>query len=222
MSGEIFVCADDVVVVGEDSVNEVAAAAQLAAALGGPLLHPHPQLAAELGRLKPTRIHLVGDLDVVTPPMPRSYSTASAAQSTRPNSPSGSPTSSGFPPLPTPRPSSRPLGPSTPRIGWCSLRPPRHPPRFPPRAPSNRLRSSRAWPGPPMPRRSGSWMRPTLSPCSRPQAPAEPSEPVWSPTTRLTSWATPRWAPPSPAGRQRRSATWAPHLRPTPGSSPFS
>jgi hypothetical protein len=68
MSGEIFVCADDVVVVGEDDVNEVAAAAQLAAALGGPLLHPHPQLASELGRLKPIRIHLVGDVSVVTPP----------------------------------------------------------------------------------------------------------------------------------------------------------
>ncbi len=55
-------------VVGEDDVNEVAAAAQLAAALGGPLLHPHPQLAAELGRLKPARVHLVGEVDAVTPP----------------------------------------------------------------------------------------------------------------------------------------------------------
>jgi hypothetical protein len=68
LSGEIFVCADDVVVVGETDVNEVAAAAQLAAALGGPLLHPHPQLAAELGRLKAARVHLVGNLDVITPP----------------------------------------------------------------------------------------------------------------------------------------------------------
>ena len=68
MSGEIFVCAEDVVVVGETDVNEVAAAAQLAAAVGGPLLHPHPQLAAELGRLKPARVHLVGNVDVVTPP----------------------------------------------------------------------------------------------------------------------------------------------------------
>ncbi|HLF42625.1 MAG TPA: hypothetical protein VJA46_03735 [Acidimicrobiia bacterium] len=68
LSGEIFVCADDVVVVGEADINEVAAAAQLAAALGGPLLHPHPQLAAELGRLKPSRVHLVGDLEAVIPP----------------------------------------------------------------------------------------------------------------------------------------------------------
>jgi len=68
LSGEIFVCADDVVVVGESNVNEVATAAQLAAAVGGPLLHPHPQLAAELGRLKPTRIHLIGDLEMVAPP----------------------------------------------------------------------------------------------------------------------------------------------------------
>ena len=68
LAGEIFVCADDVVVVGETDINEVAAAAQLAAAVGGPLLHPHPQLAAELGRLKPARIHLIGDLEVVTPP----------------------------------------------------------------------------------------------------------------------------------------------------------
>ena len=67
LSGEIFVCANDVVVVGETDVNEVAAAAQLAAAVGGPLLHPHPQLAAELGRLKPARIHLIGALEVVTP-----------------------------------------------------------------------------------------------------------------------------------------------------------
>jgi len=68
LSGELFLCADDVVVVGEGDLNEVAAAAQLAAALGGPLLHPHPQLAAELGRLKPVRIHLIGAIDVVAPP----------------------------------------------------------------------------------------------------------------------------------------------------------
>ncbi|MGH8913165.1 MAG: hypothetical protein ACRDZM_01465 [Acidimicrobiia bacterium] len=68
LSGELFLCADDVVVVGESNLNEVAAAAQLAAALGGPLLHPHPRLAAELGRLKPHRVHLIGDIDVVTPP----------------------------------------------------------------------------------------------------------------------------------------------------------
>ena len=31
--------------VAENSLDEVAVAAQLAAALGGPLLHPHPGLA---------------------------------------------------------------------------------------------------------------------------------------------------------------------------------
>jgi hypothetical protein len=68
LSGELFLCAADVVVVGESDLNEVAAGAQLAASLGGPLLHPHPQLAAELGRLKPERIHLIGAIDVITPP----------------------------------------------------------------------------------------------------------------------------------------------------------
>ncbi len=68
LSGQLFVCADDVVVVGESDLNEVAAAAQLAAALGGPLLHPHPQLAAELGRLKPMRVHLLGAIETTTPP----------------------------------------------------------------------------------------------------------------------------------------------------------
>ncbi len=68
LSGEIFVCADSVVVVGEGDLNEVAAGAQLAAALGGPLLLPHPQLAAELGRLKPQRVYVLGEIDLVAPP----------------------------------------------------------------------------------------------------------------------------------------------------------
>ena len=67
LSGELFVCADDVVVVGPDDVNEVAVGAQLAAALGGPLLHPNPQLAAELGRLKPMRVHIIGAQEVDPP-----------------------------------------------------------------------------------------------------------------------------------------------------------
>ncbi len=67
LSGELFVCAEDIVVVGESNLNEVAAGAQLAAALGGPLFYPHPQLAAEIGRLKPRRIHLVGDVEVTAP-----------------------------------------------------------------------------------------------------------------------------------------------------------
>lgn len=68
LSSGLFRCAEEVVVVGETDLNEVATAAQLAAAVGGPLLHPHPQLAAELGRLKPLRVHLIGDVEVNTPP----------------------------------------------------------------------------------------------------------------------------------------------------------
>ena len=68
LSGELFICADDVVVVGEADLNELAAGAQLAAALGGPVLFPHARLAAEIGRLKPRRVHLVGEVDVITPP----------------------------------------------------------------------------------------------------------------------------------------------------------
>jgi hypothetical protein len=60
LSGEMFICADDVVVVAEGDLNQIAAAAQLAAAISGPLLFPEPRLAAELGRLKPQRVHLVG------------------------------------------------------------------------------------------------------------------------------------------------------------------
>ena len=68
LSGELFICADDVVVVDDVDLNQVAAAAQLAAALGGPLLHPHPRLAAELGRLKPLRVHVLGAVEVNVPP----------------------------------------------------------------------------------------------------------------------------------------------------------
>jgi hypothetical protein len=67
LSGEIFPCADEVVIVAETDLNDVAAAAQLAAALGGPLLLPHPQLNAELARLEPLRVYLIGEVDVVTP-----------------------------------------------------------------------------------------------------------------------------------------------------------
>lgn len=68
LSGEIFVCAHDVVVVGEAELYEVAAAAQLAAALRAPLLFPHTRLAAEIGRLHPDEVHLVGDLEFALPP----------------------------------------------------------------------------------------------------------------------------------------------------------
>jgi hypothetical protein len=67
LSGEIFLCADDVIVVGEGNLNEIAAASQLAAALSGPLLFPHARLGAELGRLKPERVHLVGSPTVKVP-----------------------------------------------------------------------------------------------------------------------------------------------------------
>jgi hypothetical protein len=67
LSGETFVCADDVVVVGLGDLNELSAAAQLAAAVSGPLLFPEPRLRAELGRLKPERVHVVGEPDVVVP-----------------------------------------------------------------------------------------------------------------------------------------------------------
>ena len=67
LSGELFVCAFDVVVVAEDNLNEVAAGAQLAAALGGPLLFPNDRLAAEIGRLHPARIHVIGEVDVNVP-----------------------------------------------------------------------------------------------------------------------------------------------------------
>jgi hypothetical protein len=67
LSGELFLCADDVVVVGTNNLNEVAVGAQLAAALGGPLLYDHPQVASEVGRLKPYRLHLIGSVDVLAP-----------------------------------------------------------------------------------------------------------------------------------------------------------
>ncbi|MFZ0015374.1 MAG: hypothetical protein WAL25_14810 [Acidimicrobiia bacterium] len=67
LSGETFICADDVVIVGEGDLNEVAAASQLAAAITGPLLFPEPRLSAELGRLKPERVHIVGSAQVNIP-----------------------------------------------------------------------------------------------------------------------------------------------------------
>jgi hypothetical protein len=67
LSGEVFICAQEVVVVSEGDLNEVAAASQLAAAVSGPLLFPDPRLAAELGRLDPDVIHVVGNADVNTP-----------------------------------------------------------------------------------------------------------------------------------------------------------
>ncbi|MDX1469034.1 MAG: hypothetical protein R3258_06800 [Acidimicrobiia bacterium] len=68
LSGERFTCSDDVVVVGSGNLTEIAAAAQLAASLSAPMLFPHPQLPAELGRLNPLRVHVVGELTVTAPP----------------------------------------------------------------------------------------------------------------------------------------------------------
>lgn len=67
LAGETFICASDVVIVGEGNLNEIAAASQLAAAVSGPLLFPEPRLAAELGRLKPERVHLIGTVEVNVP-----------------------------------------------------------------------------------------------------------------------------------------------------------
>jgi hypothetical protein len=66
LSQEIFPCANRVVVVPETDLTEMAIAAQLAAALGSPLLHPGPDLAAELERLDPFTLYLVGDVTLTT------------------------------------------------------------------------------------------------------------------------------------------------------------
>lgn len=68
LSGEIFVCADDVVVVSRPDINQLATGAQLASALDAPLLLPHPRLAAEIGRLGPRTVHFIGEVEVATPP----------------------------------------------------------------------------------------------------------------------------------------------------------
>ena len=82
LSSENFVCALDVVVVSEGNESEAVAAAQLAAAMDSPLLFPHPLLAAELGRLKPERVHVVGSTVVDTPSTAEvvSHDIASAVQ----------------------------------------------------------------------------------------------------------------------------------------------
>lgn len=68
LSGEVFICSSDVVIVAPDDLNQVMAGAQLAAALRGPLLFPDPRLAAELGRLRPRNIHVVGSAEISAPP----------------------------------------------------------------------------------------------------------------------------------------------------------
>lgn len=68
LAAELFVCADEIVVSDSGDLNELAVAAQLAAALEAPLLLPEARLAAEIGRLKPRRVHLVGSVQVTTPP----------------------------------------------------------------------------------------------------------------------------------------------------------
>lgn len=68
LSGEVFLCSDDAVVVSPDDLNQVMAGAQLAAALRAPLLFPDPRLAAELGRLRVRTLHVIGAVEVSTPP----------------------------------------------------------------------------------------------------------------------------------------------------------
>lgn len=67
LSGQNLWCADDVVVVADSDLPAVLIAAQLGAALDAPLFLPHPQLAAEIGRLGPDDVHLIGTVDVTTP-----------------------------------------------------------------------------------------------------------------------------------------------------------
>lgn len=67
LSTENFRCSREVVVVAQGILSEAVAAAQLAAALDAPLLMPHAQLAAELGRLRPERVHVVGNAEVDPP-----------------------------------------------------------------------------------------------------------------------------------------------------------
>ncbi|HEU4318966.1 MAG TPA: hypothetical protein VFS66_02660 [Acidimicrobiia bacterium] len=85
LSGETFLCADDVVVVGADDLDEIVAASQLAAALTSPLLFPEPRLASELGRLKPERVHVIGAVEVNAPDTADivSHDTTSAVELTR-------------------------------------------------------------------------------------------------------------------------------------------
>jgi hypothetical protein len=68
LSREIFPCANRVVVVAETDLTEVALAAQLAASLDSPLLYPSPELAAELERLDPFTVYLIGDVSLPAPP----------------------------------------------------------------------------------------------------------------------------------------------------------
>jgi hypothetical protein len=67
LSREIFECAAHVVVATDEDVDAVVAGAQLAAALNGPLLLPHPELASELERLDPTDVYLVGAVEAAAP-----------------------------------------------------------------------------------------------------------------------------------------------------------
>ncbi len=64
LSRETFTCARHLVVSAGTDIHETAAAAQLAAALRGPLLLPHDRLAAELDRLDPGDVYVVGEAAV--------------------------------------------------------------------------------------------------------------------------------------------------------------
>lgn len=67
LSGQNFRCSEDVVVAAGSSHPATLVGAQLAAALDAPLLLSHPQLTAELFRLDPEDVHLVGAVETNTP-----------------------------------------------------------------------------------------------------------------------------------------------------------
>ena len=72
ISQAVFPCADEVVVTAGNDPGLIAVSAQLAAALGGPLLVARegdvPALEAELDRLDPLRVTLVGEVPAVSGP----------------------------------------------------------------------------------------------------------------------------------------------------------
>lgn len=67
VSGEVFDCAHGVVVVDGADLNAAAVGAQLAAAVEGPLLLAHDDVDAELDRLGPSDVYLLGDVAVTVP-----------------------------------------------------------------------------------------------------------------------------------------------------------
>ena len=221
LSREIFPCADHAVVVAETNLDEIAVAAQLAAALGGPLLHPHPELAGELERLDPLTVHLMGGVEVDTPVdagllrpgVPEAVALARNTLGATGDVPSHR--------FPMPRRSSRPSGGSQCAIVWWSPRTPQNQRRrpFPLLRRSTRSPSSAGSPPLPGPNSPG-WFQ-LLSPC--PSFRRRPRDMRLAPRlwrmTRPTSSATPKSEPLSPGGPHPPSATWAPSPPPRRGRS---